>query len=262
MSKQLQNQVAIITDAGKGIGRAIAICFAKYGANIIVADNIPELADDTANAIKSIGGNAIVSVTDITKEESVAEMVNQTIVNFGTIDILVANALIRNRYFVTDLPRTEFQAIIDVNLLGVFCCCKAILPTFYSKKQGNIIIIAPYSTPQDDISNSEYNSGKFAVIDFMKALADEAKNQKVRVNALSPLSIQSNFVKELGEPSDNKDTKADGNNLNDSNLKDSNFITSFVNPEEIADVALFLASNQSRAIHGQAINLNGGFDYC
>ena len=156
----------------------------------------------------------------------------------------MANAGIQRRYFVADLPRTEFQAMLDVNLLGVFLTCQAVLPTFYERQQGNIILIASDSGKHGYAYNAAYCASKFAVLGFMEALADEAKHYRVRVNALCPAGVKTDMGKQLKE--------ADGNAVND---------TYFMEPEEVADVALFLASHQSRAIHGQAINVYGGVDY-
>jgi 3-oxoacyl-[acyl-carrier protein] reductase len=244
VSEQLQNKVAIVTGAGKGIGRAIALTFACEGANIIIADKSPQLAFETYQAIKAIGRKAIAITTDVTEEQSVVEMVRQALEIFGTIDILVANAGIQRRYFVADLPREEFQAMLDVNLIGTFLTCQAVLPTFYTRLQGNIIVIASDSGKRGYAYNSAYCASKFAVLGFMEALADEARTYRVRVNALCLAGVKTDMGKMLKE--------ADGTSVND---------TYFMETEEVADVALFLASHQSRAIHGQAINVYGGLDY-
>ncbi|MGF1938312.1 MAG: SDR family NAD(P)-dependent oxidoreductase [Nostoc sp. ChiQUE02] len=244
MSEQLQNKVAIVTGAGKGIGRAIALTFAREGAHIIIADKSPQLASQTSEAIKAIGKKAIAITTDVTQEQSVVEMVRQALEIFGTIDILVANAGIQRRYFVADLPRQEFQAMLDVNLLGTFLTCQAVLPTFYTRQQGNIILIGSDSGKRGYAYNSAYCASKFAILGFMEALADEARAYRVRVNALCLAGVKTDMGKMLQE--------ADGTSVND---------TYFMETEEVADVALFLASHQSRAIHGQAINVYGGVDY-
>lgn len=244
MSEQLKNKVAIITGAGKGIGRAIALAFAVEGADVVIADISEQLATETADAVRAIGRKAIALSTDVTQEQSITNLVEQTLLSFGTIDIVVANAGIQRRYFVADLPRSEFQAMLDVNLLGVFLTCQAVLPTLYSKQQGNIILIASDSGKHGYAYNAAYCASKFAVLGFMEALADEAKHYRVRVNALCPAGVKTDMGKQLKE--------ADGNFVDD---------TYFMEPEEVADVALFLASHQSRAIHGQAINVYGGVDY-
>ena len=139
----------------------------------------------------------------------------------------MANAGIQRRYFVANLPREEFQAMLDVNLLGTFLTCQAILPTFYTRQQGNIILIGSDSGKRGYAYNSAYCASKFAVLGFMEALADEARPYRVRVNALCLAGVKTDMGKRLQE--------ADGTSVND---------TYFMETEEVADVALFLALHQ------------------
>jgi NAD(P)-dependent dehydrogenase (short-subunit alcohol dehydrogenase family) len=217
---QLTEKVAIVTGAGRGIGRAIALTFAREGARVVVADNRFDLAQQTA---ADAGEQGLAIQADVSNEDS------------------VANAGIQRRYFIPELPLNEFQAMLGVNLLGVFLCCKAVLPTLYGKRDGNIIITASDSGKHGYAPNA---ASKFGVIGFMEALADEARSHRVRVNCICPMGVKT----EMG----NGLMKADSSPVD---------MAHFMEPEEIADVALFLASHQSRAIHEQSLQVYGGIDY-
>jgi NAD(P)-dependent dehydrogenase (short-subunit alcohol dehydrogenase family) len=133
--------------------------------------------------------------------------------------------------------------MLDVNLLGVFNCCQAVLPAFYSRGRGNIVIIASNSGKTGFASNAAYCASKFGVLGFMESLAAESRPRGVRVNAICPAGVKTRMGDGLRE--------ADGRLLDQAG---------FMAPEEIADVALFLASDQSRAIHGQSLNVYGGVE--
>lgn len=241
---QLAEKTAIVTGAGRGIGRAVALALAREGAAIVVADRESELAARTAQEVEGLGVRALSVPTDVAREASVTAMVQQALNVFGTVDLLAACAGIQRRYFVTELPAAEFQAILDVNLLGVFYCCKAVLPTFYAKQDGTIVIIASDSGKHGYAYNAAYCASKFGVLGFMESLADEARAYKVRVNAICPAGVKTQMSATT--------LQSDGRHYD---------MTHFMEPEEIADVALFLSTPQSRAIHGQALQVYGGVDY-
>jgi len=241
---QLREKIAIVTGAGRGIGRAIALTYAKEGASVAIAERNLSDAQQVAAEIQALGRQAIAIETDVTSEASVASMVQQTLERFGTIDILTTNAGIQRRMAVHELPLAEFQAIIDVNLLGTFLCCKAVLPTLYAKREGTIVMIASDSGKHGYTHASAYCASKFGVLGFMESLADESRAYAVRVNAICPAGVKTQMSDTV--------TEADGRHFN---------TTHFMEPEEIADVALFLAGQQSRAIHGQSLQVYGGVDY-
>lgn len=241
---QLTDKVAIVTGAGRGIGRAIALKLANEGADIVVAEYVAELAQAVADEIRALGRQALAISTDVIREDSVNAMLAQTLEHFGTVDLLVANAGIQRRYFVHELPSSEFSAMLSVNLLGIFHSCKAVLPTLYARRNGTIVIVASDSGKHGYAHNAAYCASKFGVLGFMEALADEARAYKVRVNAICPAGVKTDMS--AATP------RIDGSQL------DTRF---FMEPDEVADVALFLATPQSRAIHGQSLQVYGGVDY-
>jgi NAD(P)-dependent dehydrogenase (short-subunit alcohol dehydrogenase family) len=241
---QLSGKVAIVTGAGRGIGRAVALTFAREGASIVVADREPELAASTSQDIQALGGKALSIPTDVAQEASVTAMVQQALEVLGTVNLLAVCAGIQRRYFVQELPASEFQSMLDVNLLGVFYCCKAVLPTLYAKRDGTIVIIASDSGKHGYAYNAAYCASKFGVLGFMESLADESRDYRVRVNAICPAGVKTQMSATT--------LQRDGSHYD---------MTHFMEPEEVADVALFLATPQSRAIHGQALQVYGGVDY-
>ena len=241
---QLTGKVAIVTGAGRGIGRAIALKLAREGADIVVAEYVAEQAEAAAEEIRALGRRALAVSTDVAQEDSVNAMLAQALKHFGALDILVANAGIQRRYFVHELPSSAFSEMLSVNLLGVFHSCKAVLPTFYSRQSGTIVIVASDSGKHGYAHNAAYCASKFGVLGFMESLADEARAYKVRVNALCPAGVKTAMSAVT--------PKTDGSRL------DTSF---FMEPDEVADVALFLATPQSRAIHGQSLQVYGGVDY-
>ena len=237
----LHGQVALVTGAGSGIGQAAALALAAAGAWVVVADRNAAGAEQVAREVKATGGEALAVTMDVTQPADCARAVAAAQSKWGPLDILVANAGIQRRYFVADLPLAEFQAMLEVNLLGAFNCVQAALPGMYAQGHGNVILISSNSGKRGFAFNSAYCASKFAVLGFMESLAAEARAQHVRVNAVCPAGVKTHMGDGLPE--------ADGMLVD---------MTDFMDPDEIADVIVFLASDQSRGIHGQSLNVYGG----
>ncbi len=220
------------------------MALAAAGARVAVADYQAERTSQVARTITDQNGSALGVEMDVTRPADCARLVQEARAEWGTVDLLVANAGIQRRYPVHELPPAEFQAMLDVNLLGVFNCCQAVLPAFYSRGRGNIVIIASNSAKCGFASNAAYCASKFGVLGFMESLALESRPRGVRLNAICPAGVKTRMGEGLLE--------ADGRPVDQAG---------FMAPEEIADVALFLATDQSRAIHGQSLNVYGGVDY-
>lgn len=240
----LADKIVIVTGAGRGIGRVIALTFAQEGAHIVCANRTPERADRVAEEVRALGRKALPVPTDVSQEASVVNMVNQTVGTFGTVDILVNNAGIHMRNFVHEIPAEEFKATLDVNLLGAFYCCRAVLPIMYAKREGNIIFINSRSGQQGAGFRAAYCASKFGQIGLMESLAQESRAYGVRVNTIAPVGVKTDMTYEL--------RNFDGAEIDASG---------FMEPEEVADAALFLASHLSRGMHGQCLNLYGGVNY-
>jgi NAD(P)-dependent dehydrogenase (short-subunit alcohol dehydrogenase family) len=241
---QLADKVAIITGAGRGIGRAVALLFAREGAHIVIAERDPKSAAAVAEEVQALGQRALAIETDVAEEAAVTGMVQQTLTTFGTVDILVCNAGIPARHYLHEHPTSDFKAVLAVNLLGAFYCCKAVLPTMYAKRDGNIIFTISRSGQRSTGFNAAYCASKFAQRGLMESLAEEARAYGVRVNAVCPGGVKTELARTC--------------KLHDGGLIDT---SGFLEPEEVADAALFLASAQSRGMHGKCLDVHGGVNF-
>jgi 3-oxoacyl-[acyl-carrier protein] reductase len=241
---KLQNKVALITGSSRGIGRATALLFAKEGANVVVNYcKAQKDADSIVREIKSLGSDAIAIKCDVSQENEVKQMVEQTIKKFGRIDILVNNAGI-----VFDLPfkdRTveHWKKTLEVNLIGAFICSKYV--TKYMKK-GRIVNVASTNGIDSGCPESmDYDASKAGLISLTKNLAEQfAPN--ILVNAVAPGWVSTDINKDLPK----NYVKSETQNI---------LLKRFGKPEEIANVILFLASDDSSFITGTTIVVAGGY---
>lgn len=248
MSKILKNKVALITGSSRGIGRATALLFAKEGAKIIVNYNTSSKeANYVVNEIARLGSEAIAIQCDISKEKQVANMLNKAVKEFGKIDILVNNAGV-----VFDVPLFErtivqWRRTIDVNLTGNFLCSKYVAKQLLKQKSGKIINISSTNATNNNSPESiDYDASKAGIISMTKNFAKEL-SPSIQVNAIAPGWVETDMNKNLPE-----EFLADE--------KKKVYLKRFAQPEEIAKVALFLASENSNYITGSVLVADGGHD--
>jgi citronellol/citronellal dehydrogenase len=190
---KLENKVAIVTGASRGIGKAIAIALAREGASVVVAarteqegGHLPGTIHKTADEIRALGRRALAIKTDITKEEDVARLAKKTLLEFGPIDILVNNAGINFPGKVLDIPIKRWDLVIAVNLRGTFLCTKVVLPTMVKRRSGNIINLSSVVGTRMISFDVAYGVAKAAIERFTYGLAQEVKEYNIAVNALCP----------------------------------------------------------------------------
>jgi len=197
----LQDRVAIVTGASRGIGKAIAVSLAREGARVVVAARtvreLPVIAgtiEATAGEIRSRGGSALAVTTDVTREESVAGLVAKTLAEWGRIDILVNNAATNFPAPFLDMPQKHWDRIIAVNLRGTVLCTSAVLPAMIRQQRGHIINISSVVTQKlghQPFTGIAYDVTKTAINRFTLGLAEELKQYAVAVNALMPDNTES-----------------------------------------------------------------------
>jgi 3-oxoacyl-[acyl-carrier protein] reductase len=246
----ITGKVAIVTGAASGIGRAIALDLAKFGAKVVIADLALEAAKKVVGEIESAGGTAIAIKTDVADARSVQQMTQQALKKFGKIDILVNNAGIISRCTVMDMKEEELQRTLEINVKGVFLCSQAVAKYMVERKSGKIVNVGSSLSSRGSVCNlsgggADYCASKAAVQAFTRTLAMELAPCGINVNAVAPGITNTPMHKGLWE----------GAKLY---YENSVPLGRLAEPEDIADVVLFLVTDAARYITGQTIHVNGG----
>lgn len=261
---KLKDKVAVVTGGGRGIGRAICLAFARQGAHLVVAADVEFEVMEVVEQVESMKRKALPYILDITKPEEVAGLVERTIETFGHVDILVNNAgVVGKRFFVHLSDDDIWRRTIEVNLIGTYYCIKAFLPKIIELQRGRIINMASISGKQASPTNSAYCASKHGVIGLTRTVASELGLlglPGVTVNAICPGVTNTSMItgpdgvlEELSRL-----TQTPPEVLLEERLKPMALQKRLIEPEEIAELAVYLASNDARGITGQAINICGG----
>lgn len=242
----LKNKVAIVTGGGSGIGRTIAMRFARESADIIVADVKEELAEKTAKEAKKMGISSLALKADVSVSSDVAQMVKTAVDKFGRIDIIVNSAGIIIRKYIFDYTEEDWDRTMNVNLKGVFLCCKEVVPVMLKQGKGKIVNIAS-TFGQIGTRRGVYGSSKAGVINLTTSMALELAPYNINVNAISPGIVETPMSAAV-RPSPEMLKKVLGcipyGRLGQ--------------PEDIASAALFLASDDSDYMVGSVVIVDGG----
>jgi len=255
----MQDQVAIVTGGGQGLGQAIGQRLAAAGAHIVIADRNEATAATTAQGIRQRTGRTTLAVrVDVTVEAEVAALVQQTLAAFGRIDLLVANAGIVIAGEVATLTADAFRRVLDVNLTGYFLCAKHVAPVMKVQRRGVILQINSISGKRGSFGNGAYCASKAAGIGLTQSLALELAEYSVRVNAIcpghlldSPLWVDSLYTQYAARYQISEDAVRQ-------KYIDAVPMHRPCTYDDVCNVLLFLASEQASYMTGQAINVNGG----
>ena len=260
-SMLLKEKVAVVTGGGRGIGRAIAEKFAAEGASIVVTARSEEEIDEVSGEIRAAGGKASSVAADVSREEDCHKIVDSARKAFGRIHILVNNAGVLGPVRpVEETTTSEWDKVMAVNLRGPFMLSRLVLPEMYERGSGAILNIVSIAAKAAFQLNAPYAASKAGLIGLTHTLAAESARRGVRVNALSPGPVpETKMSKELGRG------LADYFNA-DSEQLFKQMLNGILQgrpqtAEEIASAALFLVSDQSSAITGQTLNVDGGMAF-
>jgi len=242
----LKGKTAIVTGASRGIGRAIAIKFARLGANVVVNYRKSEDAvKDVVKEIEALGVKALAIQADISSYDDAQNMMKKCIEEFGSLDILVNNAGITKDGLVMRMKEEDFDSVINTNLKGAFNCIRHVSSIMLKQRSGRIINISSVSGLTGNAGQVNYSSAKAGIIGMTKSVAREFGGRGVTCNAVAPGYIQTDMTDDL--PDKAKDT-----------IMSSIPLKRLGTPEDVANIVAFLASEEASYITGQVINVDGG----
>ena len=253
----LKNKVALVTGASSGIGRAIALVWAREGAKVVVSDVNVQAGEETAALVRSAGGDAIFVAADVGKPEDCDALVQRTVAHYGRLDVACNNAGIGGPQAPTaDYPLDGWAQVININLSGVFYGMKYQIAAMLKNGGGSIINMASILGSVGFATAPAYTAAKHGVVGLTKALALELARKGVTVNAICPGYTETDIVREAVQNIVNKTGKSEVEARQA--LAASNPQQRLVQPNEVAQSVLWLCAAGSDAINGQAIAIDGG----
>jgi 3-oxoacyl-[acyl-carrier protein] reductase len=242
---KLEGKVSLVTGGARGIGREIALLFAKEGCDIVICDVNAEIAASTQKEIEALGRRAMSFTTDVTVFKQVEDMMNIILDNFKRLDILVNNAGITKDNLLLRMSEEDWDKVLSVNLKGVFNCTKAASKLMIKQRSGKIVNIASIIGIMGNAGQANYAASKGGIISFTKSVAKELSSRNINANAVAPGFIQTAMTDKLTEEQRIKML---------ANIP----LNRLGVPLDVAQACLFLASSESDYITGQTIVVDGG----
>jgi len=241
----LNDKVALVTGSARGLGQAIALKLAEAGADLALCDLNAEWLEETAAKVKALGRRAECYSVNVAEGESVTTGIKAIEKDFGKIDILVNNAGITKDGLIMRMSEADWDAVLNVNLKGTFLCTKAAMRGMMKRRSGTIVNIASVIGLMGNAGQANYAASKGGVISFSKTVAKELASRNVRCNAVAPGFIRTAMTDALDEEVQGK-------------MKELIPLSRFGEPEDVANVVLFLVSDASAYVTGQVISTCGG----
>ena len=241
----LSTRVAIVTGSGQGIGREIALTLAEQGSSVVISDINPTTANDVAAEIGARKSTSIAIAADVTVQDEVTRLVEQTITSFGKIDILVNNAGITRDTLLLRMSDADWDQVVTTNLKGAFLCTQAVLRHMVKQRWGRIINIASVVGLIGNAGQANYAAAKAGLIGLTKATAREVASRGITANAVAPGFIDTEMTRKLSD------------NARQEFLRQIP-IGNIGSPKDVAYAVSFLASEEAHYITGQVLNVDGG----
>ncbi len=244
----LKNKVSLVTGAGRGIGRAIAMGLARHGSAVVVNDIDATSIRATADQVRNLGMEALDAFADVRRYHAVEAMVQDVIERLGRLDIVVNNAGVISTALIEEVNPEEWERVMDINLKGVFHTCKAALKVMLPQGSGKIVNLASISAHRrGGVANTIYATSKAGVIALTRGLAKEVASRGINVNAISPAVIETDMTRDLLKKSapDEIARMIPRGRLG--------------RPEDVVELVLFLVSDRADFITGEVVALDGGF---
>ncbi|WP_163971163.1 SDR family oxidoreductase [Oceanobacillus halotolerans] len=248
---RLEGKVAVVTGAGSGMGKEIAKLYAKEGASVIVSDINEEGANQTVQDIEADGGKAKAVVANVAKEDDVQHMIDEAVNTYGTLDILVNNAgIMDNMVPAGDLTDELWDRVLSINTSGVMRATRKALSIFMEKESGVIVNIASAAGLAGSRAGAAYTASKHAVVGFTKNVGFQYATKGIRCNAIAPGGVNTNIGTTMADPNKFGMERATiGASANPRSGE----------PEEIANIALFLASDDASFVNADVIRVDAGW---
>src|SRR5256886_14471407 len=243
--KQLENQIAVVTGAGRGIGRAIALKFAGEGADVVCISRTEENSEKVANEIRTLGRKAWAHALDVSDAAAVTAAAEKILAEAGRVDMLVNNAGVTRDGLLMRMSEADWDTVLDTNMKGAFLVTKAFSRAFLKQRSGRIINITSVVGIIGNAGQCNYASSKAALIGFTKSIARELASRGVTVNAVAPGFIETDMTAVIGEEMRKE-------------LLRKIPLNCLGQPEDIAHAALYLAGPAARYVTGQVLTVDGG----
>ncbi|WP_182201096.1 glucose 1-dehydrogenase [Paraliobacillus salinarum] len=248
---RLNEKVAIVTGSGNGIGKAIATRFANEGAKIVIADFDQEALEKTVEELKAANADVIGINVNVAKEEDVQKMVDETVEKFGKVDVLVNNAgVLDNIQAAANVEDAVWNRVMDINVGGVMRTMRKIIPTFVAQGGGTIVNMASLAALTGGRAGLTYTAAKHAVAGMTKNVASHYGQQGVRANAIAPSQVKTNLTSSFAN------VDKEGMDLA---VRGVSLMGGALSVEDISNIAVFLASDESSSINGVVLAADNGW---
>ena len=261
MDLGLKGKVVLVTGSGEGIGRRVILTFAEEGAHVVVNDIVLSKAEHVGDEARTLGAKALVKIADVTDEDQVRGMVEETLSEFGKIDILVNNAFVMDRKVFSQSTKEDWDRPINVCLYGTLICTRAVIDSMIARQYGKIINLISDAARVGEATSSAYAAAKGGILSFSRSLAREVGRYNINVNCISPGATwtQRRIREHQREWEGASEEEREKIRRREEKQLRAYPLGRLGEPEDVANVIVFLAADRAKHITGEVISVNGGY---